>query len=88
MQDNHLPNGKAVACYCLEGAIRKAVSGNPLICGDSADQGRLWAGCTSTLQASIRTGSITEYNDFHGRTHEQVLAALDRAIAKAEKKGI
>lgn len=76
-----------VNCWCLDGALR----------ADSEKYGGLgspvYDGAIRALLRAIRSRSyrstfgVWAYNDRAGRTQAQVVAAVDRAIAIAEKKG-
>ena len=59
-------------CWCLDGALTR-------VCINDADAA---IGARSALGALIRGSTIAGFNDNH--THAEVLALLDRAIAKAE----
>lgn len=61
---------------CAAGALIAAAPSHPNLRGEAAD-----------LLEEACHQSITTFNDAHGRTHLEVLAAFDRAIALAEKEG-
>ena len=71
-----------VECWCISGAIDKAAP-------DYKSNGLAFAALFHALRAydfylSAST-NITEWNDTPGRTQEDVLALIDRAIAKEAK---
>lgn len=77
-------NGKPVFAYCAMGAIEAAIDTE----ADRASGYKLYDAATTMLSGGLppRVGhGIITFNDRSGRTHAQVLALFDRAIAKAEK---
>jgi hypothetical protein len=70
-------DGYLTTSYCMLGAI-----GSPRACG----RGETWWDAVVTLEGVIGGGlvAIGRWNDAHGRTHAEVLAAFDRAIEIAE----
>jgi hypothetical protein len=66
-------NDPAATCWCMEGALQKA-SGREMVY-DSQD----------LLKPFGNIGkNLPQFNDAPGRTHAEVLAAFDAAIAKLE----
>lgn len=72
----------AATCFCMSGAIRRYTN------GDAADAHdiRVRDAARSAVHAVIHSDSIAAYNDAVRRTHKQVLAAFDRAIANLRKE--
>jgi hypothetical protein len=70
-----LEHNRNAVCFCASGAIWRA-------------GGRCWNqeidDAEEILISCIRNQEIVEWNDQEGRTKKQVLAAFDRAIAKAK----
>jgi hypothetical protein len=68
-----------VECWCISGAIDKAAP-------DYKPNGLAFAALFHALRADdfylSSSTNITEWNDTPGRTQEDVLALIDRAIAK------
>jgi len=63
-------------CFCSVGAIKRAS-------GDTSDSAIGHHGAWEALSRTTNSESVMEWNDTPGRTKEEVLAAFDRAIAKA-----
>ncbi len=66
-------HGDAAVCWCSEGAINRA--GHDALHSTRYDAYR-------AIEADLPDGNIVEFNDAPERTHPEVLAAFDRAIAK------
>lgn len=64
-------------CFCALGALWRAADGFE---SDLAVDAR------ATLASCVHTDHIIDWNDRKRRTKEDVLAAFDRAIKKAEKE--
>jgi hypothetical protein len=71
-----------VECWCISGAIDKAAS-------DYKPNGLAFAALFHALRADdfylSSSTNLIEWNDTPGRTQEEVLALIDRAIAKEAK---
>lgn len=74
-------NGNApLACACcLEGALERASGGSQISSIVLTSRPLLDA---HTLLTSLTNSSLRVWNDFHGRTHADILALLDAAIAR------
>jgi hypothetical protein len=79
-------------CYCAAGAINTAATG--VAWRTSVEWAHADMETAKRLNAAIRffrgviRRDIFAWNDARKRTQEQVLAAFDRAIEKAEKLGV
>lgn len=62
--------GEDATCWCMVGAVQKV----------SDSQRSEWIACDFLIK--VTGGNVTKFNDNH--THEQVLAAFDKVIAKEE----
>jgi len=71
-----------VECWCILGAMGQAAS-------DYKPNGLAFAALFHALRADdfylSSSSNLTEWNDAPGRTQEEVLALIDRAIAKEAK---
>lgn len=61
--------------FCAAGAVEKAAGGVVEDFHEAAE----------ALSRCVRGGSVIGFNDAPRRKHEQILAAFDKAIARAEK---
>lgn len=68
-------NNPSATCWCATGAI-SAIQGNP---GDPE-----WDVGLSEAFGGMSSGDVEQFNDNH--THAEVLALLDKAIAKLESE--
>jgi hypothetical protein len=75
--------GKTIQCFCSAGAIEEATA-------ELAPVGDDWYKATEFLQRAINRHSdgysIASWNDKPRRTHAQVIAMFDRAIAMASRE--
>jgi hypothetical protein len=67
--------GRDAVCWCLDGALMRSVGGTP---GRSA--------VLQLLSRAAQIDNIWTWNDAPERTHAEVLAVLDKAIALAESE--
>ena len=70
---------EAAFCFCAIGAIRRTLWVNPG--RDTEERRELEDVASQALRESIGRPDISRWNDDPARTHEEVLAAFDRAIA-------
>ena len=68
------PTSPRAVCFCTLGALNRATD-DELARSDN---------CMRLLRIAIGCLFIHEWNDAHGRTQEEVLAAFDKAIAACE----
>jgi hypothetical protein len=73
------PNHPAATCWCSVGAI----------CAAEGLEG-MWSDTRSikALKKVLGTDDVSEWNDAPERTHDEVLAAFDKAIALAEASDV
>lgn len=67
----HWWDAEGATCFCLMGAIARA----------AARRGSRAQGAIVAIRSVIGSHLIAAYNDIH--THDEIIAALDRAIARA-----
>lgn len=65
-----------IGCFCAETAIAMACNGDP----QNYDSDQAWR-ALDALRDAINDAAIFRWNDAPERTHAEVLAAFDRAIA-------
>lgn len=70
-----LPHTSEAVCFCALGAIER--------CAGNAT--RLYDQAKTPLAAVVPHGDIALFNDAKRRTHKDILAAFDRAIAALRK---
>lgn len=66
--------------FCVVGALRRAI-------GQQHQYGEQWdkyIAAREFVHAAVMVGQFSEWNDKPSRTHPEVLAAFDKAIALAE----
>lgn len=82
-QTSFADNLAAPSCMCLDGAIHYAITGsNP--CNLGPNDSPLYGGVLKALGFKVDT-EVHAWNDMRRRTHAQVLARIDRGIAKLTK---
>ncbi len=68
---------QVITCFCSVGAIRRA---------DDMSFGRTYCSAIYVMEQVVGGDSIALWNDAQERTHPEVMAAFDRAIAIAESE--
>lgn len=79
--------GSSATCWCIMGAFSRVAS---RMAPDDAqpdydDALRYMLDATGS-EGTFAGDALADWNDTHGRTHADVLAAFDRAIAAAEQR--
>ena len=72
-------------CYCLVGALRHVWNDRHTFGGETGYMHDLYAVAklTDRFDADGATCAIISFNDTEGRTHDEVLALLDKALEAA-----
>lgn len=73
-----LPLSDNAVSFCAYGAIQRASDGDIGQCDIILDK--------EACRISKKKGNIASYNDARGRTHAQILALFDSAIARLKAK--
>lgn len=75
------PQDDGACQYCLIGALALASGG-----GLTEEEQKVFGAAESALCALLppRVGGLAQWNDYHARSHADVLALLDRAIETLE----
>ncbi|QDH83498.1 hypothetical protein [Achromobacter phage Motura] len=74
--DSEHLQGRAPNCWCILGALRKT---------DKYDNGEADQALRAAMFELFGTRKIVAFNDQPGRTHKDVLAVFDRAIAHEQQ---
>lgn len=76
-------------CYCLGAAVARAMA-NARLYGSLGSADVVWAVARAILgeEADIQwpLGTVVSFNDEPGRKHEEIIAALDKAIAACQDR--
>jgi hypothetical protein len=73
------PNSPRATCWCILGAVAAVTGDNP-----NRPDRAISSGLAAAAGVDAYNECVIEWNDAPGRTHAEVLAAFDRAIAAAD----
>ena len=72
------PRSPRATCWCILGAVAAVTGDNP-----NRPDRAISSGLAAAARVDAYNECVIEWNDTPGRTHAEVLAAFDRAIAAA-----